>query len=217
MKKTDKEEKPKKKIRKPKQSNLNDKRFNEPGLGRIPNSSKELTFEEKNICYLVAMGMSREAIMKRLDITAHIYRKTEKDERFIEEIKRLKEMRSAEDIELWIEQDKEFHQALHNELMDMLTTKEAREKTNFYKMIYQQWKDNLVTKGVYEPPEGETTETTKHTQIQRKIGMQKRLPHTPAIDVTPEPDFFTEDDSKEEFEESMEVTKKKGKNNDQED
>jgi len=43
MKKTDKEEKPKKKIRKPKQSNLNDKRFGKPALGRIPKSQKELT------------------------------------------------------------------------------------------------------------------------------------------------------------------------------
>ncbi|KKL82180.1 hypothetical protein LCGC14_1987330 [marine sediment metagenome] len=214
MKKKKKEETKSKKIRRPKLSRLNDKRFDDTPVGRIPNIQKELTSIEKNLCYFVAIGMSRQEIMKRLDITAHIYRKSEKDERFVEEIERVQSEKQVEEGDLWLERKRNRETVIHNEFIDLVTTKEARKNLNYFKEISKQDKDAMVSAGVYQPSEGELTEIEKRTQIKRVIPSQKRLPHkSEDSEEEQEPSFFTseETESTEELEQSVEITKTKGK------
>ncbi len=201
-----------KKIRRPKLSRLNDKRFDDTPVGRKPNIEKELTPEEKNLCYFVAIGMSRQEIIKRLDITSHIYRKSEKDERFVEEIERVKSEKHVEEGELWLERKRSRETAVHNEFIDLLISKEARKNLNYFKEISKQDKDAMISAGVYQPPEGEMTEIEKRTLTKRVIPAQKRIPHNPqGTEEEQEESFFTSDETEptEEVEQSVEITKKK--------
>lgn len=211
MKKTNKEETTKKKIRRPKLSRLNDKRFDDTPVGRIPDSKKELTPQEKNLCQYIAIGMSRQEILKRLDISSHIYRKSEKDERFVEEIERVKSEKVMEEGGLWLERKRSRETAIHNELIDLLVTKEARTNLNYFKEISKQDKDAMISAGVYTQPEGELTEIEKKTQIKRLILPQKRIGHNPKESEDEETSFFNseETESTEELEQSIEVTKTK--------